>query len=334
MTLTPPLLSVILPFFNNEEFITPCLRSLFNQIESDVEVIMIDDGSTDNSASLVSDFIRNNPCHNVKLISQNNKGIAYTRNVGLKTATGKYITFLDGDDILSNEYMNFLRPHLESGELDLIDFNYQRFTGEPFEVTTEEDKPCIRYNFEQHGLDCLDPLFTKSMWHLWNRIYKRTLFENESFEVGRRYEDVILTPFLYLKTQEIGRIEAVLYFYRDNSDGITRNIKEKDIEDMLFAIKKMMSVVKDQPQNKALKNLAAKMIINCFSEVKSMSKSVYGFYFYEKETIKILKEAARLCTGTTVPAKKICQMRYPQIDTLFSSIRLRIKKLAQPQSAD
>lgn len=321
-----PLLSIILPFFNNEDSLLPCLASLFQQIDSDIEVVMIDDGSTDNSVSLVQQFIAKSTHTNVKLISQNNGGIAFARNVGLDNACGEYITFLDGDDILSRHYMKALRPHLESGNFDLIDFNYERFTSQPCELNVFENIPCVQYDFDQQGLNCLETLFTRSMWHLWNRIYKRSLFENERFEIGRRYEDVILTPFLYFKTKKIARIDQILYFYRDNNNGITRNIKEKDIEDMLFAMQKMISWVHDHPENANLKGLAARMIANCFSEVKCMSKSVYGYYFYKKETVNVFREAALVCTGTTVPRKKIWQMRYPQIDTLFSRVRLRIKK--------
>ncbi|WP_456310758.1 glycosyltransferase family 2 protein [Serratia proteamaculans] len=326
MSDSSPLLSIIIPFFNNEDFIIPCLESLFHQIDDDIEVVIIDDGSTDNSANLVQHFLAKISHSNVKLISQNNGGIGFTRNVGLDNSRGEYITFLDGDDLLSRNYMKVLRPHLASGEFDLIDFNYERFTLQPSESSVCENVPCVQYNFEQQGLNCMETLFTKSMWHLWNRIYRRSLFDNERFEIGRRYEDVILTPFLYFKTQKIARIDQILYFYRDNHHGITRNIKEKDIEDMLFAMKKMISVAQRQPENTALRGLAARMIANCFSEVKSMSKAVYGYYFYKKETVKVFREAALLCTGTAVPGKKIGQMRYPQIDTLFSRARLRIKK--------
>lgn len=320
-----PLLTIIIPFFNNEEFLASTLDSLYCQIEDDVEVIFIDDGSTDNSASVVQQFVNNVSHTNVQFISQENGGIAHARNVGLKHAQGKYLTFLDGDDRLSKGYMKTLRPFMLSGDCDLIDFNYQRFTVEPNVIPESADVAYEVYNFEKYGLSCLEPLFKKSMWHLWNRIYKRTLLDGESFATGRRYEDVIFTPFIYFKTQNIVHLEHTLYFYRDNSQGITRNVKPKDIEDMLFAMKKMLIFAAREPDNQALKNLAAEMMVNCFNEVKSMSKRVYGYYFYEEQTIAILKEAARLCQGTSVRCKKRWQMRFPQTDTLLSSIRLKLK---------
>lgn len=333
MSILHPLLSVIVPFYNNEEFIIPCLTSLFDQIDNNIEVILINDGSTDNSLQLVNDFVDKKPQFNVKIISQNNNGISYTRNVGLENAQGRYITFLDGDDILSQDYMNVITPYLHSEEFDLIDFNYQRFVSEPGCINVLGKKSCIAYNFEQKGLYCLETLFSKSMWHLWNRIYKRTLLENEKFEIGRRYEDVIFTPFLYLKTKKIAHIDQVLYFYRDNTSGITRNIKKQDISDMLFAMEKMIDFANSHPEKKELKDLAAKMVSNCFGEVKSMSKAVYGYYYYEKNTLKVMKQAALLCKNTSVPGKKICQMRYPLIDTFLSKVRLGIKGRDSDQSS-
>lgn len=328
MSKPEPLLSIIIPFFNNEEFITPCLESLFRQIADDIEIILIDDGSTDKSGELVRLFLENHHHTNTRLITQSNHGIAFTRNVGLDNANGQYITFLDGDDILSRHYMKTIRPCLESGEFDLIDFDYEKFTSQPCESDIAEDTPCVRYNFEQKGLNCLEILFERSMWHLWNRIYKRNILENERFEVGRRYEDVIFAPFIYFKTTRIGRINQKLYFYRDNYFGITRNIKKQDIEDMLFAIKKMILAAEKQPDNQELRGLAARMIVNCFGEVKNMSKALYGYYYYHKDTIVTLRAAANICSGTAVSTKTVCQMRYPQIDTLFSKVRLTLKKIS------
>ncbi|CCG85460.1 glycosyltransferase [Erwinia piriflorinigrans] len=321
-----PLLSIIVPFFNNEAFVIPCLESLFSQIDKDIEVILINDGSTDNSAHRVSQYIARYPDVQVHYISQQNSGIARTRNVGIQQASGRYITFLDADDILSPHYVEILKPVLLSGQYDLLDFDYQRFTHALPEIHQEEAVRINEYDVKKKGVSCLEPLFTRSMWHLWNRVYQRELLDGERFEPGRRYEDVIFTPFIYFKSERIAHLDHTLYFYRDNSQGITRNVKPEDIEDMLFAINKMVRFAEDKTENSALKNLAAWMIVNCFGEVKSLTKAVYGYYHYSKHTIASLQQAARLCAGTSVPAKKIWQMRHPQVDMLFSKIRLTGKK--------
>ncbi|VXD05355.1 glycosyltransferase family 2 protein [Serratia oryzae] len=321
-----PLLSVIIPFFNNEDFIGAGLCSLFDQIDDDIEVVIIDDGSTDNSVPLVRQFLAERQHPSVIFISQENRGIAYTRNVGLQHAQGRYITFLDGDDLLSNEYLKILRPLLLTGEYDLIDFNYQKFTSIPPLLPTSTETRFHRYDFKHQGLACLHTLFAHSMWHLWSRVYKRSLLTGEFFENDRRYEDVIFTPFQYFKTQKITHLDHTLYFYRDNSQGITRNIKPKDIEDMRFAMDKMISFSEKNSADIPLKQLAALMVANCFGEIKSMSKTVYGYYYYHPEMLRSLRRAATLCRGTAVPRKRVRQMQYPQLDTLFSKIRWYLKK--------
>lgn len=254
--------------------------------------------------------------------SQANGGIAHARNVGLRLATGRYLTFLDGDDLLSDDYLAILRPLLTAGEDDLIDFNYQKFTEQPPTPDNRATQP-VTYNFSQLGLGCLQPLFARSMWHLWSRVYKRTLLEGETFEDGRRYEDVIFTPFQYFKTRRIAHLDCELYFYRDNSQGITRNIKPKDIEDLLFAMEKMLRFVAQHPGDEPLRRLAALMLANCFSEVKSMSKAVYGYYHYAPATLNILRRAADICRNSDVPGKKVRQMRYARVDTFLSKLRGR-----------
>ncbi|OAH24498.1 glycosyltransferase [Serratia marcescens] len=322
MKIQPPLLSVIVPFYNNEAFVIAALDSLFAQIRDDIEVVIIDDGSTDASGALVGHYLAQRRHPRVIFTSQANGGIAHARNVGLRLATGRYLTFLDGDDLLSDDYLAILHPLLLAGEYDLIDFNYQKFTEQPPKSENRATQP-VAYDFSQLGPSCLQPLFARSMWHLWSRVYKRTLLEGETFEDGRRYEDVIFTPFQYFKTRRIAHLDCELYFYRDNSQGITRNIKPKDIEDLLFAMEKMLRFVAQHPGDEPLRRLAALMLANCFSEVKSMSKAVYGYYHYAPTTLHILRRTADICRNSDVPGKKVRQMRYARVDTLLSKLRGR-----------
>lgn len=320
-----PLLSVIIPFYNNERFLDASLSSLFDQIDDDIQVILVNDGSTDDSANVTARRLAHYAHPHVVTINQQNGGIAHARNVGLQHACGQYVTFLDGDDLVSQRYLSTLRPLLLANTWELVDFDYRKFSDLPPEESPSGPAICTPYDFQQQGMQCLQPLFTRSMWHLWNRVYHRSLLVGERFETGRRYEDVIFTPFIYFKTQKIVHIEDVLYFYRDNSQGITRNVKEQDIDDMLFAMQKMLRFAAQHPQPAAIKPLAAMMLLNGFNEVKAMSKRLYGYYFYPQQVKAVLREAAALCDGTPVPGKKVRQMRYAVIDTLLSKLRWALK---------
>lgn len=153
-----PLLSVIVPFYNNEAFVIAALDSLFTQISDEIEVVIIDDGSTDASGALVSRYLAQRQHPRVAFISQANGGIAHARNVGLQHAAGRYVTFLDGDDLLSDDYLAILRPLLIADEYDLIDFNYQKFTEQPPKPENRATQPAA-YDFSSLGLGSLQPLF-------------------------------------------------------------------------------------------------------------------------------------------------------------------------------
>ncbi|CAI1211643.1 glycosyltransferase [Serratia quinivorans] len=324
MTSQSYLLSIIITLYNNDNLIITCLQSLLPQVDNDIEVIIINDGSTDSSEEKVLNYIEGHD--NFKLISQENHGVAHAKNTGLQNVQGKYVTFIDSDDLVSRQYINTLRPLLQSAKYDLIDFRYKKFC-----TQVPEDKPFdaphhIDYCIESKGIQILTPVFEKSLWHMVTRVYARHLLQGERLENGRRYEDVIFTPFLYFKTRKIAHLDQVLYFYRDNGHGITRNVKAKDIEDMLFAINKMLRYIDQHPGDEALRQLAALMLANCFSEMRGMSKALYGYYHYQPEVLHTLRRLAGVCRSSDVPRKKILQMRYARIDSWLSKIRWRMKK--------
>lgn len=324
-TTKQPLLSIIVPFHNNEKFIIEALRSLFEQINDEVEVVIINDGSDDNSNILVENFLKPLDLQRVIFISQANQGIAETRNVGLQKATGIYVTFLDGDDILSPSYYSTLAPYLRKGEFDIIDFNFLEFTDSPPIDEASKSENCTAYDFKGSQIDCLKPIFDRSNWHLWSRIFRRELLAGDTFVKGRRYEDVIFTPFQYFKTKKIAHIDQQLYFYRINDHGITRNIRDKDIEDILFAMYKMLYFIKTHENDAEIAKLVAPMIENCFIEAKKMTKKIHGYYYYSPTTIKLFKLAASLCKNTSMSRKRLFQMKYPLLDTYISKINTFLK---------
>ncbi|MFZ4834689.1 glycosyltransferase family 2 protein [Rouxiella sp. Mn2063] len=326
MSSSPYLISFIVPFYNNEDYIVAALSSLLNQVTPDVEIVIIDDGSTDSSGTLVKEYLATLNLPQVTFISQKNGGVAHARNVGLAHVTGRYTAFLDGDDLLSPDFLNTLRPILIDEAYDIVEFNYQKFDQHPPLPSSQKQVKLVEYDFSKSGLDCLTPVFTKSLWHLPTRVYKHTLLAGESFPIGRRYEDVIFTPFIYFKSRKIAHLDQIFYFYRDNSQSITRNIKPKDIDDLLFAIDKMVSFAISHQNDQQIRNLAALMIINCLANVKSMTKALYGYYRYDGHTLKTFRSAAAICQGTSIPTKKVWQLRYPQVDTWLSKIRWQLKK--------
>ena len=120
-----PLLSVVIPVFNVEKYLPECLDSVLNQKYENIEIIAIDDGSTDNSLNILKKYAKENS--NITVLSQENSGPSVARNKGVKYAKGKYVHFLDADDFILPETYSSLIKMMMDNELDLIQFSAEPF---------------------------------------------------------------------------------------------------------------------------------------------------------------------------------------------------------------
>lgn len=121
------LLSVIIPCYNCREYIYECLHSVYDQIDDSVEIIIINDGSTDGSLEKIELFLSNNREKSIKFISQKNQGLSVARNTGINVASANYLAFLDGDDLWDENFWLNIKPTLQNNDIDLVEFNAVRF---------------------------------------------------------------------------------------------------------------------------------------------------------------------------------------------------------------
>lgn len=316
------LLSIIMPCYNNEQYIILCLESIISQVNDRVQIIIINDGSTDKSDIVVENYLKNYKGNNILYKNQDNNGVSSARNLGLEYAEGDYITFVDSDDLLENNYWSTIEPIMDSRKYDLIDFKYHRFFVENGKIRVLENKK------NPNKIKSLPETFALSEWHVWTRIIKKDIAIIDKFEIGKRYEDMLYTPYAYLRAKEILHLDDIFYLYRDNPDSITSNVKESDIHDIIFSIKKMINYTKQTNQEDSvyLKELTTYMIINCFKEVRKMHKKLYGYYNYKEETSKGIKNSLSHCDIKHINYKTYLQMRYNNIDKFISWIKYLLKK--------
>lgn len=207
-------LSIIIPIYNVEKYIQECLESVLCQLPDNIQIICINDGSPDNSMSIAKNQLKP---YSQKIksqfvfIDQSNKGLSGARNTGLEYAEGEYIGFLDSDDKLHPSYFDSILNILEEG-YDIIDFNV--ITSEGDILKTRE----VTY----------DSVFSVSKWFCPARVFKANLFHNIRFTTGISYEDVDLTPKLYLAAKSTYHINVPLYWYRNNEDSITKSFSDKN----------------------------------------------------------------------------------------------------------
>ncbi len=317
------LLSIIIPTYNNAELITATLASIHQSITDDVEVIIVNDGSTDLTEERINAFYREKDCYNVKYISQKNQGVAITRNVGLAHATGKYIGFVDSDDIVCQNYFTILLPKLRDEKYDIIEFNLTRDINNLY-----KNAPKMENNITQREIILSDdnyapllPIFKAGQWHLMTKIFHRNIIGSDKFEEHHRYEDMIFCPFQYFKCHKILKIENKLYYYRVNDKSITENIIDSDADSIFFAMRKMYKYINE---NSSKRTVATFMIINCFLEGRKLLRKKKGYYRYSESMLNDIQNALACCDTKIVKKKIILKMKYPHIDRSISETRYKI----------
>lgn len=321
------LLSIIIPTYNNAEFISDTLASLYGNMTDEIEIIIINDGSTDSTEECINAFYQGKKDNNVKYISQKNQGVAITRNVGLSQATGKYIGFIDGDDLISPDYFSILLPKLREEKYDIIDFNLTRDINKIYRISKNKDHEITEHQIvvSDAEFNSLTPIFREGQWHLMTKIFHRDIIGEDRFEEHHRYEDVIFCPFQYFKCKSILKIDSNLYYYRLNSNSITENIIESDVESMFLAMHKMCNFIKENSEKSTVATL---MIANCFMEARKLLRKNKGYYCYKTSMLNDIQSALSCCDHSVVSKKTLCKMKYPNIDCYISKVKFIAKKTA------
>ena len=196
-----PLISVIVPVYNAEKTIKKCLEQLINQIYTNTEVIVIDDGSTDKSASICKEF-------NVTLLSQPHSGAGVARNLGIKSSSGKYLFFADADDYLESNALSCMVSAMENSNTDLLVFGYKQndtnFTYSSTTLSVSEVKRTYFCKKEQ-----------KVKGSIWNKCFKATLIKENHIEfpnIARNEEEIFLMRYLDI-IDKISFIPDILYHF-------------------------------------------------------------------------------------------------------------------------
>lgn len=219
-------LSIVMPVYNGDVFIVEALKSFFTQYHDQIELIVIDDGSTDDTYKVVSENFKEHIAKGVLVLChQSNAGVSAARNKAIGMARGKYVTFLDADDILLDNYTNSIIDVIESYDMDVIEFGFKTF------IDSDKINSCDeQFVHENFGLiefkSIKNVVYEKSIWYPCIRAFRKTLFDNYSFPVGVRFcEDMMVLTKIYENVKYVYHIDRTLYGYRINDAGATRNIK-------------------------------------------------------------------------------------------------------------
>ena len=234
---------IIIPVFNvQQHFLVEALDSAINQTYHYLEIIIVDDGSTDNSRKTCDDFSRKD--NRVCVVHQSNKGLSAARNIGLDIMTGDAVVFLDADDALVPEYVERMLSAMENSDADVVICKYSiqsSFVNE--QQVQRKTGPTIEPGVYDR-VNALNGLVDAKINHsVWNKMYLSSLWENIRFPEGRVYEDVDTTYRILDMCKKTVVINDVLYLYRVHSGSITDTCTKEKIEDGLLAIEHFCSFI-------------------------------------------------------------------------------------------
>ena len=183
------------------------------------EVIIIDDGSTDNTLEKIKLVSAKYPTKRIKILTQENLGVSAARNTGINYSTGEYVTFLDSDDYYAPYFWDIFPDTLESEDYDIFEFNALQF-----EKYQEETLNIVRFDAATHFIKISQriPAFRNSQWFPWARVYKTNLLRlnNIIFPDNCHYEDMHTIPQIYLVAKSVFPIKKNLIHYRKNDSSI------------------------------------------------------------------------------------------------------------------
>ena len=260
-------ISVIIPIYNVEDYLEQCVESILNQTYTNLEIILVNDGSTDSSGEICDRY--KNIDKRIKVIHKVNGGLSDARNCGLENSTGEYIAFFDSDDWADEKFYDTLYTNIKKYNGDIAVCNYKKYYSKK-DIELHNSNEVICYS----NIEALNQLYDKysvQMIIACNKLYKRKVIGGIRFPVGKIHEDEYLIPMIIYNAYKIIYINNELFYYRQRDNSIMNkkfNIKRLDY---LYALENRNRFFKDNNLDKLHNNGAEKYIysiINIFFEVK------------------------------------------------------------------
>lgn len=231
--------SMIVPVYQVEKYIVQCIESVLNQTFQDFELILVDDGSKDQSGTICDSYAAKDD--RVVVIHTENKGAAAARNTGLDHASGRYIMFLDGDDYLAENMIARLYEVIEHSEYDVVVCDFLNL------LPDEKDNFIVQLQEKtvsgREVLECLKNGKNYGVWTIvWNKIYKRKVVENLRFPAGKYFEDEFFSDQLYLNSNQIHVIPDVLCYHRVLASSTMNTQRTENYLDLLDALQERIEI--------------------------------------------------------------------------------------------
>lgn len=308
-------ISVIVPVYNVAAYLPQCLDSILQQDHEDLELILIDDGSRDDSEAICDQYAAADP--RVRVIHQQNGGAAAAKNAGLRIATGDYLSFVDSDDYLEPNVYGYMLGVLQSANADAAQFAFRdvyRHRSEdrvfrPGRTVAEGREYLVRYPKD----------WTCAL--LWDKLYKRALFEGIFFEEGHKIDDEYFTYQGMMNASRVVCDDRIIYNYRRRASSVMRSLESQSrvVMDRIDAVaKRRQTVIRRFPE------------LRKEFDVSFLDSLIYMSEYPDNsgESLELLKRELKGYfreKGNTLPPKclwrGLVKLRFTKTETLLAQCR-------------
>lgn len=238
-----PLISVIIPVYNVEKYLNRCVNSVINQTYKNLEIILVDDGSLDNSGKMCDELVSYD--NRIKVIHQANKGLSGARNTGLACSHGDFIAFVDSDDWIKNDYYEYCLNLIKENDADIVQINFENTNGETIEhglipeIKVLDGKKILQYYLYSTTIK-------SGGYSVCRCVFKKKLLENLIFREGKINEDIDFKYKAFAIANKLVVSNQIKYFYFQDSTSISRGgLKRKDF-DLRDAAEELWQLAKDE----------------------------------------------------------------------------------------
>lgn len=289
-----PLISIVIPVFNVESYLEDCIESVLSQSYDHIEVLLIDDGSTDNSPAICDRYASSDK--RVHCYHKNNGGLSSARNYGIERANGMYISLVDSDDYIDERFIEFLYKNLDDTNSDIAISSFQRFNedGEPKRIKVNNGYKRKVFTKQEAYKALYDNEYKYQFTMACGKLYKTEILRETPFPVGRKYEDTATAHLFISKANRIVFLDRKQYLYRTRKTSITKS-EDFTSDDMILSVKEQLEFFEKEevPCDIVLKSAKSYIIIlmGVYSRITGVDKQSKTkkkeLYRLVNETIKI-----------------------------------------------
>lgn len=295
-----PLISIIVPIYNVEDYLSRCIDSIINQTYKNLEIILVDDGSRDKSGNICDEYLTKDS--RIAVYHKTNGGLSDARNFGIEKSTGEYIGFIDGDDYVHPQMYEILYYEIIKTKCDVSACKWKlvKKNKHPKNIKTF-NKVHFKKLKKNKAISYPEIAFSSSC----NKLYKKDIFKSLRYPIGKLHEDeCVFHRIIWQCDNGIAITTKKLYFYTQRSSSIMGSINRKRIEGMLYAFEDRIIFAQQNNWTEVLKKVIGQYLDYCVHTYVSLKNGWYGKY--DQSWLDLLYDAEKsmLNKGKNIYSKR------------------------------